>query len=231
MRFWRTLAFGIGFLFAVALACQRAASTGMPPTPTFEVQVGGLMSTTPTMPEMLNLATPTVVMPMQEPTATPLPSPTPPPPTPTPQPSPTPMPPTPTPTPEAQQPQPSPTPTELALEVPERYVLQQGEYPYCIARRFNVDPQRLLQINGLTIFSRPPAGTVLIIPKDTTWPEGVPRALKPHPTTYVTQPGDTLYSVACEFGDVWPEEIAVANGIPLDRLGEPLPEGTTLQIP
>ena len=33
---------------------------------------------------------------------------------------------------------------------PATYILQSGEFPYCIARRFNVDPDALLSASGLT---------------------------------------------------------------------------------
>ncbi len=33
---------------------------------------------------------------------------------------------------------------------PASYTLQIGEYPYCIARRFNVDPKELLTLNALS---------------------------------------------------------------------------------
>lgn len=120
----------------------------------------------------------------------------------------------------------------MTLKVPDRYVLRQGEFPYCIARRFNINPADLLQANGLPPGARPPAGTTLIIPKDARpWPSTYPRALIPHPTTYVTQAGDTLYKIACKFGDVWPEQIAQANGIPLSQMDQPLEPGKKLKIP
>jgi LysM repeat protein len=33
--------------------------------------------------------------------------------------------------------------------IPATYVLQQGEFPYCIARRYNLDPGELLSLNNL----------------------------------------------------------------------------------
>jgi len=116
--------------------------------------------------------------------------------------------------------------------VPERYTLHEGEFPYCLARRFNINPDDLLAANGLVRGQRVYPGKTLVIPKNARpWPLDVPRALRSHPTTYTTSAGDTLYIIACKFGDVWPEDIAQANGIPLDQLDQPLAPGTTLNIP
>ncbi len=215
MRGWRNVFLGIGLMVAAALACQREASKGMPPTPTFEPQVvilatpqgqmGALGQTpaqpTPT-PTRASAGTGAVATP--PPTATSLPTATPAP----------------------------PSPTPITLKVPDRYVLRPGEFPYCIARRFNIHPADLLQANGLPPGARPPAGTTLVIPKNARpWPDTHPRSLVPHPTTYVTQAGDTLYKIACKFGDVWPEQIAQANGIPLSQMDQPLEPGKKLKIP
>lgn len=123
---------------------------------------------------------------------------------------------------ETPAPPPSPTPG-----VPESYTLQEGEHPYCIARRFNVNPDELLSLNGLSRTSVVFPGTTLRIPQ-TGNPFPGERALLAHPTTYTVVAGDTIYSVACKFGDVDPLAIAQANG-----LTEPytLTPGTTIQIP
>ena len=54
------------------------------------------------------------------------------------------------------------------------------------------------------------------------------RALRAHPATYSVKSGDSFYSIACYFGDLWPEEIADYNNM---ELGDPLPAGTKLDIP
>ncbi len=136
---------------------------------------------------------------------------------------------TPTPVPQATSSAATPVPTSVAStgEVPESYTLHEGEFPYCLARRFNVDPDELLSLNGMSRGQQVYAGTTLRIPKGgKTFP--AERALLPHPTTYTVVAGDTLYSIACKFGDVWPEDIANANGLSLDAS---LTAGTTLQIP
>ncbi len=102
---------------------------------------------------------------------------------------------------------PSPTPG-----LPATYTLQKGEFPYCIARRFNVDPAELLRINGMTSGSIYYAGMTLKIPQSGR-PFPGNRSLRPHPTTYTVQAGDTIYSIACLFGDVSPEAIAYVNGL------------------
>lgn len=125
-----------------------------------------------------------------------------------------------------------PTPTRSNVVVPTltrpaTYTLQQGEWPICIARRYNLDLDSFLAANDMTLYSSPSAGTVLVIPTTGTWSAG-DRALKVHPADYTVMTGDTIYSIACDFGDVDPMAIALVNGIK-----EPysLSVGTSLQIP
>ncbi|MDX9866217.1 MAG: LysM peptidoglycan-binding domain-containing protein [Anaerolineaceae bacterium] len=125
---------------------------------------------------------------------------------------------------------PLPTPVPVIIDtpvVPVSYVLQQGEFPYCLARRFNVDPNTLLSTNGLGQNSWVSPGTILSIPTGSTW-SGAPRERMPHPTTYTVKSGDTIYSIACAFGDVFPESIAQANAM---QAPYALTVGQTLQIP
>lgn len=95
--------------------------------------------------------------------------------------------------------------------LPATYKLQQGEFVYCIARRFNVNPDTLLSLNGLSISSFVYEGMTLKIPQTGKFPDG--RALKTHPATYTVVASDTIYSVACKFGDVEPWAIAIANNL------------------
>lgn len=122
----------------------------------------------------------------------------------------------------------TPTPTVgVVTGRPSQYVLQPGEFPYCIARRFNVDPDDLLALSGLMDGVVYPAGTVLKIPASGSFPGD--RARRPHPTTYtVTSSNETFYSIACLFGDVDPAAIAQANGL---ALGSPLTLGQAIKIP
>lgn len=110
---------------------------------------------------------------------------------------------------------------------PKEYVLQSGEFPYCIARRFNVDPEDLLTMSGLTSPDVYLPNQKLIIPQSGNFP-GSP-ALVAHPTTYTVLSGDeTVYSVACKFGDVYPDAIASANGI---SVSAKLTAGQQIKIP
>ncbi len=109
---------------------------------------------------------------------------------------------------------------------PATYTLANGEYPYCIARRFNVDINELLAVNGLSSNSYTYAGQVLQLPQTGTTFAGE-RALKPHPDYYQIQSGDTLNTIACSYGDVSPDMIALQNNL---TSGD-LPAGEVLIIP
>ncbi len=113
----------------------------------------------------------------------------------------------------------TPIPPTQIVGRPATYTLQSGEHPYCIARRFNVDPDALLALSGLTRAQANSlmAGTVLKIPQSGSFPGE--RALRPHPpgTIYtVTGVNDTnLYAVACIYGDVDPVVLAQINNLSL----------------
>jgi LysM repeat protein len=110
---------------------------------------------------------------------------------------------------------------------PPTYTLQNGEFPYCIARRFNVDPDALLSASGLTSPDLYYSGLTLTIPQSGAFPGS--RMLASHPTTYSVLSGDeTVYSVACKFGDIDPATIASANSI---SVSAKLTAGQKLQIP
>lgn len=115
------------------------------------------------------------------------------------------------------------------LPVPSTYVLHEGEWPYCLARRFNIDPDELMAANGLNSSNANSlsVGTRLNIPTNAR-PFGGDRSLKSHPAEYVATGSDTFYSIACAYGDVWPEHIAEANGMELD---DNIAGGTQLHIP
>ncbi len=137
-----------------------------------------------------------------------------------------------TPAPTSAPPTATPQPTRAAasiptVQVPATYTLHRGEYPYCLARRFNIHPDSLLAVNGLGRWQVVYPGTVLTIPRNAP-PFPGNRAWHPHPDTYTVRYGDTIYSIACYYGDVSPEAIAAANGISVDAHLTP---GQTLQIP
>jgi LysM repeat protein len=109
---------------------------------------------------------------------------------------------------------------------PTTYTLQSGEFPYCIARRFNLNPDDLLSVNGLSQGQILQPGLVLTIPQTGSFPGN--RALNAHPAQYTVNVDDTFYSIACHFGDVDPASIAAANGLALTT---PLTTGQILNIP
>lgn len=117
-------------------------------------------------------------------------------------------------------------PTSTPVPRPASYTLQIGEYPYCIARRFNVDPKELLKLNGLTSGVIFDPGLVLTIPQ-TGHPFPSPRALRLHPASFTVPEQMTVYKVACLFGDVDPQAITLTNNLTSPLINS----GVTLQIP
>ena len=135
--------------------------------------------------------------------------------------------------PEATQPpplQPTPTPAPVLTAtpgIPNSYQLQKGEFPFCIARRFNVNQTELLNLNGLGSASILPVGYTLKIPQTGNTFFGQ-RALLKHPANYTVVAGDTIYKIACKYGDVDPLAIAQANGL---KSPYNLSAGQVLHIP
>ncbi|GAB4544971.1 MAG: hypothetical protein Fur002_18640 [Anaerolineales bacterium] len=122
----------------------------------------------------------------------------------------------------------APNPTAVPSGArPASYTLQGGEFPYCIARRFNVDPDALISLSGLTSPDIYYPGLVLKIPQSGAFPGD--RSLLAHPVAYTVFSSDeTLYSIACKYGDVDPASIAAANNI---SISAKLSSGQQLQIP
>jgi hypothetical protein len=92
----------------------------------------------------------------------------------------------------------------------------------------DIDPQELLALNGLVGTPTFSSGTVLQLPQS---PKPFPgeRQLRSHPRRYtVATSTETLYTIACQFGDLTPEAIAQANQIPVDSA---LSIGQRLNIP
>ena len=122
-------------------------------------------------------------------------------------------------------------PTPLAITVtpparPATYTLHEGEFPFCIARRYNIDPETLLSLNGLSGGETFSPGLVLTIPQTGSFPGT--RALIQHPATYTIVSGDTIYSIACKYGDVDPLAIAAVNSLTAPYT---LTVGQSLSIP
>lgn len=125
---------------------------------------------------------------------------------------------------------PSATPSISSGSIPATYTLKKGEFPYCIARRFNIDPGELLNLNGISTAQAGvyQPGLSLSIPQS-----GAPfpsnRARNAHPITYIVPEATTVYGVACYFGDVDPSAILSANASITNA--DLIPAGTSLQIP
>jgi len=117
---------------------------------------------------------------------------------------------------------------EKDYPVPNKYTLQKGEFPFCLARRFNISPGALLAANGLTSSSVTYAGQTLVIPKDAGSFDAGSRSLIKHPDKYTVRAGDTVYSIACLYGDVDPRAIEDVNGL---SGAYTLEVGEVLQIP
>lgn len=113
---------------------------------------------------------------------------------------------------------------------PEKYSLNKGEWPFCIARRYNLNPLDLLNANGLSLESKPDVGFVLKIPQTGEWPEDRfgHRWIRAHPAMHQVAAGETLYTISCLYGDIDPSEIVEANELP-----EPykITAGQMLRIP
>jgi len=126
-------------------------------------------------------------------------------------------------TPSATQPLPT-----VTTNRPASYTLQKGEFPYCIARRFNIDPAELLNLNGLASGDVYYPNLTLKIPQSGD-PFPGSRAWHSRPDTYtVESAGKTIYGVACYYGDVDPAAIAQANNL---QLTTTLTVGQQLIIP
>jgi LysM repeat protein len=121
-----------------------------------------------------------------------------------------------------------PAPTVITNR-PGSYTLQKGEFPYCIARRFNIDPAELLSLNGLSSGDIYYPNLTLNIPQSGKPFPGT-RALRSHPDTYtVADASLTVYGVACAYGDVDPAAIVQANsGL---SLASALTVGQKINIP
>lgn len=120
---------------------------------------------------------------------------------------------------------PVPTPVEV---VPTTYTIQEGEFPFCIARRFDVDTDTLLSVNGVSSGQVFYPGFNLIIPQNAESFSGN-RQLRVHPVaSYTVQSGETFSSIACLFGDLYPESIAAANQLSVTDV---LVAGSTISIP
>jgi LysM repeat protein len=98
--------------------------------------------------------------------------------------------------------------------IPSTYTMQLGDTVYCLARRYNLDPNAIINANPSLNPDAIRDGTTINLPQGPVWPESLGnRARNPHPGSYTVSSGETIYHVACYYGDVSPEAIAQANGL------------------
>jgi LysM repeat protein len=95
---------------------------------------------------------------------------------------------------------------------PASYTLQEGEFLYCIARRFDVNPAELASLNGLGLGGQYQPGLVLKIPQSGA-PFPPPRGLLTRPAKYTVATNESIYGIACKYGDIDPLAIAAANNL------------------
>jgi LysM repeat protein/uncharacterized protein YvpB len=109
------------------------------------------------------------------------------------------------------------------------HLVAYGETLYSIARKYGVAPQALANANGLTLQSWVYAGQRLVIPGGAAAPHQTSASVAQTTPgkSYLVRAGDTLYSVARQFG-VSVHAIAEANDIPPNGF---LYTGWTLKIP
>lgn len=127
------------------------------------------------------------------------------------------------------------TPTPTLTPTPIVHTVQPGESPLSIAGLYEVTLQSLLETNNLREGDLIHVGQSLRIPTATPilGPDGQPVTPTPTPTpdersiSYVTQPGDTLPSIAALFS-VTVEAIMTANGL---QPGASVQPGQPLVIP
>jgi LysM repeat protein len=114
------------------------------------------------------------------------------------------------------------------VSAPATYTLKQGEFVFCIARRFNLNPDDILSMNGLFDSQTIYPGLTLKLPQSGAFPGD--RTLHSHPDTYTVSGNNdtTLNGVACYYGDVFPEAISSANNLPLSTT---LNIGQQIKIP
>ncbi|MCB8944809.1 MAG: LysM peptidoglycan-binding domain-containing protein [Ardenticatenaceae bacterium] len=109
------------------------------------------------------------------------------------------------------------------------YVVQPGDTLFSIAQRFGVSVTAVVQANHLVNPNLIYAGSTLIIPDGAapTNPTTPPPPTPATGTTYVVQPGDTIFRIAVRFG-VSVTAVAQANGLSNPNL---IFVGQTLIIP
>jgi len=114
---------------------------------------------------------------------------------------------------------PTPVPPTPSSAGPVYHTVQAGENLYRISLRYGTTVNAIVAANDLLNANSVYVGQVLLIP--------VGGQAQPGPTTYVVQPGDTLYSIARRFGTTV-DALAAHNGIAPPYA---IMVGQTLRIP
>jgi LysM repeat protein len=99
--------------------------------------------------------------------------------------------------------------------LPGTYTIHEGETVYCLGRRFNINPNDILVLNGLGENDDVFPGDPLKIPTNGD-PFPGDRALHTHTPNLVyivSAAYDTIYKIGCYFGDVDPNRIIAANNL------------------
>ena len=119
--------------------------------------------------------------------------------------------------------------TETAAEYVE-YTVKPGDWLFQIAENFGVDPQAIVDLNGLTSNTQLVPGLVLKIPPSTgAGPTPSAGTRLPGGTVHVVKPGEWIWQIARIYG-VDPQAIIDANK---DKLADPalIYPGLELVIP
>ncbi len=98
--------------------------------------------------------------------------------------------------------------------LPATYKIHEGETIWCLGRRFDIDPADIIAANGGVEEVYP--DDVIKIPHNGD-PFPGERALRPHTPNMshtVQAPNNTIYKIGCYYGDVDPNRIIAANGLP-----------------
>jgi LysM repeat protein len=114
---------------------------------------------------------------------------------------------------------PTPVPPTPSSAGPVYHTVQAGENLYRISLRYGTTVDAIVAANNLPNANSVYVGQVLLIP--------VGGQAQPGPTTYVVQPGDTLYAIARRFGTTV-DALAAHNGIAPPYA---IMVGQTLRIP
>ena len=122
---------------------------------------------------------------------------------------------------------PTATPEATSLVGVTEYTVVPGDWIWKIARKYNVDPQDIIDLNDLSSPSQIQPGIVLKIPGPapvvasetpdptitvTGTPETTPTTPEAGGTVHVVQPGEWVWQIARDYG-VDPQDIVDANGL------------------